>query len=83
MSSGARVKSFRKIKKNLSKIDISWDTKRGRGSHGCFIGPNQETKRLHSYPVPQNQQREITIDYVNGIRRRFGLTGKEWDHIFD
>jgi len=83
MSGGSRVKSFRNIKKNLQKIGISWDAKRGKGSHGCFFGPNQKTQRLHSFPIPKNQQREITIDYVNGIRRHFGLTDKEWDYLFD
>ena len=83
MSSRTRLKSFRQIKSNLNTLGISWEPKRGKGSHGCFIGPHQETGRLHSYPIPHNQQREITTDYIKGIRRRFGLTDKKWDELFD
>lgn len=83
MSGRIRLKSFRQIRKNLNGLGISWDPKRGRGSHGCFTGPNQETGGLHSYPIPQNQQREITIDYIKGIRHHFGLTDKKWDSLFD
>lgn len=80
---GSRLKSFRRIKANLSSINIIWDPQRGKGSHGCFIGPHQETHRQNAYPIPKNQQREITIDYIKGLRRRFGLTDKKWDYIFE
>lgn len=83
MSGRIRLKLFRQIKKNLNGLGISWSPTRGRGSHGCFTGPNQETKRLHSFPIPRDQQREINIGYLKALRRHFGLTDKKWDSFFD
>jgi hypothetical protein len=79
MSDRVRLKSFRQVKTNLHRIGISWNPKRGKGSHGCFIGPNQKTRRVHSFPIPRNQQREMNIDYIKRLRDRFGLD----DTFFD
>lgn len=73
MSGRVPLKSFRQVRNNLHKIGIFWDPKRGKGSHGCFIGPNQKTQRLHSFPVPRNQQLEMNIDYIKRLRERFSL----------
>jgi predicted RNA binding protein YcfA (HicA-like mRNA interferase family) len=73
MSGHIRLKSFRQVKKSLHKIGIFWTPERGKGSHGCFIGPNQKTGRLHTFPLPSHQQREINIDYIKRLRDRFGL----------
>ena len=83
MSNRIRLKSFRQIKNNLNEIGIFWDPKRGKGSHGCFIGPNKETGGLHAFPIPKSQQREINIDYLKALRRHFGLTDNKWDSLFD
>jgi len=83
MASSSRVKSFRHVKKKLKELDILWDPSRGKGSHGCFIGPHQQTRRLHAFPLPRHQQKEINIDFFNALRRRFGLMGKQWDDLFD
>jgi hypothetical protein len=83
MSNHRGLKSFRKVKNKLATLDIIWRPNRGRGSHGCFIGPNQETGHKQAYPIPASQQREICPDYLNRLRRRFGLEGKKWDDFFD
>lgn len=83
MASNIRLRSFRRIRKNLVALNIKWDSTRGKGSHGCFIGPHQETGTLNTYPIPKDQQREINIDYIKRLRRRFGLTDKKWDYIFE
>ena len=83
MASGSRLKSFRRIKQNLAKFDIIWNPKKGKGSHGSFVGPHLESARSNAFPIPKSQQREINLDYVNGLRRRFGVTDKKWDTLFD
>lgn len=77
------LKPFRRVKERLKSLGIIWNPRRGKGSHGAFIGPHQETGRKQTFPIPQSQQREITIDYLKGIRRRFGLTDEKWTDFFD
>jgi len=83
MSGGQRVRSFRHIKKKLKELNISWHPAKGKGSHGSFVGPDQQTGKLHAFPIPRNQQREINNDYFSRLRKRFGLEGKKWIKFFD
>jgi len=78
-----RLKSFRHVRRKLKELGINWTPSRGKGSHGCFIGLSQRTKGLNSFPIPRSQQREINRDYLNALRRRFGLEDEKWDDIFD
>ena len=78
-----RLRNFRQIKRGLASLGITWAPASGKGSHGSFIGPHQQTGTSHSYPIPRHQQREINIDYINGLRRRFGLEDKDHDSLFD
>lgn len=73
---------FRKLRKKLALQGIEWDRKGGKGSHGVFAGPDRHGRR-QSFPLPRSQQREVTQDYMNALRRRFGLQGREWDAFFD
>ena len=83
MADSRGLKSFHQVRRKLATLNIVWHPERGRGSHGCFVGQNQETGVNHVYPIPRNQQREICPDYLKGIRRRFGLEDKKWDDFFD
>lgn len=78
-----RLKSFRKVRKKLAALNINWDPRRGKGSHGCFIGPHRQTGKLNAFPIPRSQQQQINIDYLKTLRRHFGLEAKQWDQLFD
>ena len=73
---------FRTVKNALADLGIIWRPARGKGSHGCFVGPHQQTSTRHSYPIPSHQQREMNVDYLKGLRRRFGLNDKKYDSLF-
>ncbi len=70
---GLRVK-FRKLKKLLKEYGIIWDSSRGKGSHGVFIGLSHVTKLNQTYPLPGNQQDTVSPAYLKPLRRRFELT---------
>jgi len=68
--------SFNSIKRRLKNLGIYWDSSRGKGSHGVFIGPDRQgIRRL--FPIPSTQQKEIDRNYLKGICRRFGIEEKE------
>lgn len=79
MASSSGLKSFRKVKRRLHELNIDWVPARGKGSHGSFIGSNQKTGRLHTFPIPRSQQREINIDYLSRLHDRFGLPADFFD----
>jgi len=76
MSGRSRVK-FRHIRKQLKELDIYWVPDKGKGSHGAFVGPNQDGN-IQAFTLPRSQQSEINRDYLVALRRRFGLIGKKW-----
>jgi predicted RNA binding protein YcfA (HicA-like mRNA interferase family) len=68
--------SFNSIKRRLKNYRIYWDTTRGKGSHGVFVGPDKQgIRRL--YTIPASQQKEIDKVYIRGICRRFGIDEKD------
>lgn len=81
MSGRPRLK-FRHIRKKLEQLGINWRPDKGKGSHGSFVGPDRDGNK-HSYTLPRSQQSFINRDYFNGLRHRFGLTGKKWTKFFD
>lgn len=81
MSGRPRIK-FRLVRKKLAELEIYWLPNKGKGSHGSFVGPDQEGNQ-QTFPLPRHQQSEINYDYLNGLRRRFGLTGKRWVGFFE
>jgi hypothetical protein len=67
-----RTYPFRKLIKLLAQRDIQWDPGKGKGSHGCFVGPDADHE-IQSYPIPYRQQRETARVYLKGICDRFGM----------
>lgn len=80
MSSNPRLK-FRHVKKKLQELKISWHPEKGKGSHGAFVGPDQDGNE-QSFPLPRKQQNEISNDYFSDLCRRFGLKDKKWIKFF-
>jgi len=69
-----RLYSVRKLKKILSKHNITWQEHRGKGGHGLFQGPDTNGK-IQSYPLPSAQhKKEVSGSYLRGLLRRFGLS---------
>lgn len=73
---------FRNIRKNLKGLAIHWDPRKGKGSHGSFVGPHQKTRATQCFPIPRHQQQQMNIDYIKALRRRFGLTDAQYDDLF-
>ena len=64
----------RRIKKRaldaiLLRYGIEWDTRQGKGSHGCYVGVIQGRKQ--KFPLPRAQ--EVPIQYMRSLRRKFKL----------
>ena len=68
---------FRELKKILARFGISWDNRRGKGSHGVFVGLTHVTRLRQVYPVPSKQQKQIDVAYINPLRRKFELTAED------
>lgn len=67
---------FRELKKVLERYGIDWDSRRGKGSHGAFVGDSYITKLRQVFTVPASQQREVSQVYIRPLRRRFELTAE-------
>ncbi len=80
MSGRPRIK-FRHIRKQLKELGIYWVPDKGKGSHGSFVGPDQDGN-IHAFTLPRSQQSEVNRDYLAALRRRFGLIGKKWSNFF-
>jgi len=63
---------FRELKRKLLAYRIQWLPRRGKGSHGAFVGPDKRGNK-QSYTLPQRQQREVRKWYLRDICRRFLL----------
>jgi predicted RNA binding protein YcfA (HicA-like mRNA interferase family) len=81
MSGRPRIK-FRLARKKLKELNILWNPDKGKGSHGAFVGPDQDGN-IQAFTLPRHQQSQINDDYLNALRRRFGLTGKKWVGFFE
>lgn len=68
---------FRELKKVLSKHGIAWDPRKGKGSHGVFVGLSHRTGIKQIFPIPAGQQKQISKAYLAPLRRKFELTEKD------
>ena len=68
---------FNQIRRRLKDYKIYWNSSRGKGSHGVFLGPDSEGQ-IQSYPIPRNQQREIERIYLTTLLKRFGINPDEF-----
>ena len=67
---------FRDLKKVLSRFGIEWDARRGKGSHGAFVGLSHVSRLRRVYVLPASQQKEVSQAYLNPLRRTFELTSE-------
>jgi len=67
---------FRELKKVLSRFGIEWDARRGKGSHGAFVGLSHVSRLRRVYVLPSSQQKEASRAYLNPLRRTFELTNE-------
>ena len=72
---------FKLLKDKLSDLGIIWDSSRGKGSHGVFMGEDQ-SGRQQCFPIPRTQQRQVQKQMLNKLRVRFQLEGSTWDSFF-
>ena len=68
---------FRDLKKILSRFEIEWDARRGKGSHGAFVGLSHVSRLRRVYVLPAGQQQEVSRAYLNPLRRTFELTNED------
>lgn len=68
---------FRELRKRLEKFGIMWDAKVGKGSHGAFVGLSKRTRIRRVYPLPADQQRDVSNKYLKPLRRQFELTPED------
>lgn len=68
---------FRKLKRILHKYGIVWDSRKGKGSHGVFVGPSHQTGLKQVYTVPGTQQKKVSKAYLTPLRRKFELTEED------
>jgi predicted RNA binding protein YcfA (HicA-like mRNA interferase family) len=81
MSGRPRIR-FRDLRKRLKELNIIWHPDKGKGSHGAFVGPDQDG-RIQAFTLPRHQQSYINRDYLKALRRRFNLTGEKWVGFFE
>jgi len=85
LSIGARIipnpYPFLRLRKKLRSINIIWHPEIGKGSHGAFVGDDLRGEK-QVYVLPRHQQKDVSADYLKVLRRRFLLTGEEWDKFF-
>jgi hypothetical protein len=67
---------FRELKRILSQFCIEWDARRGKGSHGAFVGLSHVSRLRRVYVLPASQQKEVSRAYLNPLRRTFELTNE-------
>ena len=63
---------FKKLRTLLEHRNIIWDASKGKGSHGCFVGPDANGN-IQSYPIPHKQQKQTQKCYLKGLCARFGI----------
>ncbi|HLB74543.1 MAG TPA: type II toxin-antitoxin system HicA family toxin [Sedimentisphaerales bacterium] len=63
---------FKDLVKLLRSYRIEWNPRKGKGSHGAFVGPDLKGN-IQSYTLPRHQQREVKKRYIKGICDRFQL----------
>ncbi len=68
--------SFREFKKLVKPFGISWDSSKGKGSHGGFIGLDKSGNR-QVYTLPGSERQEIRKRYIKRFLTRFGLSESE------
>ncbi len=64
---------FRKLRDRLAAYGIEWDPAVGKGSHGAFVGLSHHTRIRRVYPLPKDQQKEVSPIYLKPLRRQFEL----------
>jgi hypothetical protein len=67
---------FRELRKKLAPLGIHWDERKGKGSHGVFVGMTVKTKIRRVFPLPRKQQKEVSRTYLISLRRAFELTAE-------
>jgi len=65
---------FRDLRKVLARYDIFWDKRKGKGSHGAFVGPSHKTRLKRAYTLPESQQKKTRQPYLDRLREQFELT---------
>jgi len=63
---------FRELANRLKSLSIYWEKGRGKGSHGCFVGPDANGK-IQAYPIPKSNQKDVCRSYLKGLCQRFGI----------
>lgn len=66
--------NFKRLRKKLAEYGIEWDERKGKGSHGVFVGLSHVTHIRRVYTLPKKQQKEVNNIYLCPLRRAFELT---------
>ncbi len=62
------VYQFSRIRRRPKKLKIYWVPSRGKGGHGCFVGPDKKGN-IQSDPIGSKDQREIRRIYLQAFFR--------------
>lgn len=68
---------FRDLRRLLSSFGIEWDERRGKGSHGAFVGLTKNSRIRQVYTLPKDQQKKVSSVYLKPLRRTFELTAQD------
>ena len=74
--------SFRQLRTNLRKLGIVWKKRKGKGGHGSFVGPDNDSNN-QAYSIPSSQRKEVRKPYLKKLCDRFGFTEEEKKQAFE